>query len=150
MGAEAGGDGASLVVGMAVDGVDSDVGVLPVGTEVPSEDRWNASRTTETTSATAATATAMVTARFAPVRYHGVGAGVKFQVLVLNASKACSSDAVGGAGSIHSATIASAGTGWVRASASSGGSTADRSVSTGLSTGSSNPAFPEASLSATP
>jgi hypothetical protein len=46
-----------------------------------------ASRTSDTTSAISAAATAAIAISACPVRYHGVGGGLKVQVFALNASK---------------------------------------------------------------
>jgi hypothetical protein len=90
-GGAGGGRGAALVESAVVGVVVGDVDVATVGLPPLSEDVWNSSRTADTTSAAAANAAALSMVTACRLRYHGVGAGLKFQVLALNASNRSSS-----------------------------------------------------------
>lgn len=93
--------GSSLVV-VGADDDEGAVDVSSAGAVCSPDVPRKASRTTDTTNATVATDTATTTTAVGPVRYHGVGAALKFQVLESKASNVCSSASVGGGGSTHS------------------------------------------------
>jgi hypothetical protein len=103
-GGSGGGGGGGSGTALVVDGIVEVVGIAEVsvlGAGSASEVPRKASSTIDTTNATTAIDTALTTTAAGPVRYHGAGAGLKFQVLALNASNLCASSSVGGGGSIH-------------------------------------------------
>ena len=88
-GGGSGGGGAALVATSTVSAL---VGAVGVTDDVPPSrvllpGRRTTSSTPDTTIAAMAAEAAMIAVRAGLVRYHGVGGGLKLQVLMLNASK---------------------------------------------------------------